>query len=146
MNVKFIPILTSGIHTRQVVKQRRVRPLHRLPQATMKHIILIVILLELELLTVHVLVQAVDAHVFVVEKYFDKIAAHIVANLLWLLGNIIRGSGKSGPDIFANTVAYTREINLASIQTPMEIFAQTKERHVLFGAILIIELEVEIML
>ena len=111
----------------------------------MKHIVLIVILLELELLTIHVLIQAVNAHVFVVEKHLDEIAAHIVANRLGLYGSIIRRSGKRGPDIFANTVTHTREIDLASIQTPMEIFAQAKERHVLFGAILIIELEVEIM-
>ena len=112
----------------------------------MKHLVLIVILLELELLAVHVLVQAVDAHVIVVEKYLDKFAAHIVANSLRLLFGIIRGSGKRGPDVFGDTIAHSREINLAGIQTPMEITAQAKERHVLFGAILIIELEVEIML
>ena len=66
---------------------------------------LVVILLELELLAVHVLVQAVDAHVLIVEKYLDKIPTHIAAGCFGLIGSIIRRSGEVGPYILTDTVA-----------------------------------------
>ena len=53
---------------------------------------------------------------------------------------------KFGPDILGHTVAHAGEIDLPGIQSPVEIAAQPEEGHLVLGAVLVIELEMEIVL
>ena len=112
----------------------------------MKHTVVVIVRFEFELLTIHVFIQAVDAHVFVIEKDFDKITAHVVARCLGLIRGVIRCGGKRCPDVFCDAVANTSEINLPGIQPPVKITAQAKKRHFLLAAVLVVELQMKIML
>ena len=103
-----------------------------------RFIILDNIALELQLLAVDGFTHVVDTHIGTIEQHFDHLTARTVAHVGDGIG-IPRLAGHVEPQVGADAVAHAQEIDLASIQQPAVIIAQSKKTMIFLGRVLLVQ-------